>query len=180
MQNQHLHAANSEAKPVSLESVFQAMENWRSNKSKYGATIPDDVWLQIFQLEERYSFQKIRQIFAITKQTYFNKRLQLLGKEPPQAEHDEQTPKPVSADFSEAIISDNPLQSPLTPAAPPLTRPDPKCLQKADPHPASFLDYSTVVVEFIRADGKRMKIHTTDKSFRELMRVFFEEGDASL
>ncbi|HEV2523536.1 MAG TPA: hypothetical protein VGU44_00190 [Gammaproteobacteria bacterium] len=127
MQNQHLHAANSDAKSVSLESVFQAMENWRSNKSKYGATIPDDVWLQIFQLEERYSFPQIRQIFAVTKQAYFNKRAQLLGKKTP--EHDEQTPSNVPGGFSEAIIPDTPLQSPQTPATSPLTRTDTKCLK---------------------------------------------------
>lgn len=181
MQNQHLHSTDLNSKPASLDSVFKAMEYWRKNKSKYGASIPDEIWLQLFQLEKAYPLSKIKQIFGISKKTYLNKRAELQGKINP---YQSQPVHDVPTGFSEAIVSDTPPQFPGPDETPQLTRTDKKSLRKKDrdddSNPATFLDFSTVVVEFIRADGQRMKIHTTDKSFRELMRVFFEEGGTAL
>ena len=178
MQNNHTHSVESNVKPVSLDSVFQSMEHWRNNKTTYGTNIPDEVWRQIFQLEETYPVPKITKIFAISTKTYLHKRAELQGKInslPSQPAHS------ITSGFSEAIISENPQQSSHRDKdkIQPLTRSDVKSLRKKDhdADPASFIDFSTVVVEFIRADGQRMNIHTTNKSFSELMRVFFEERE---
>ena len=69
MQNNHTHSVESNVKPVSLDSVFQSMEHWRNNKTTYGTNIPDEVWRQIFQLEQTYPVPKITKIFAISTKT---------------------------------------------------------------------------------------------------------------
>ena len=172
------HPADSNSQRATLDAAFQAIEHWRKNKATYGANIPDEVWSKIFPLEETYSPSKIRQIFAISKQTYLSKRTELQGKKnvcQSQPAHN------LSSGFSEAVINDMPSWLDETPRLTNMATTT-KPLKKTDhdAYPASFLDLSTVVVEFIRADGQRMKIHTTDKSFRELMRVFFEEGGTGL
>lgn len=42
--------------------------------------------------------------------------------------------------------------------------------------PARIPATNTLVVEFCRADGRIMKIHTTTDSFSELMKAFFGGG----
>jgi hypothetical protein len=42
--------------------------------------------------------------------------------------------------------------------------------------PARIPATNTLVVEFCRADGRIMKIHTTTDSFAELMKAFFGGG----
>lgn len=194
MQTQYIDSVNSTSKATSLESVLQAMAHWRMNKSKYGAIIPDKLWLQIFQLEQAYPPEKIRQVFSISKNNYLHKHAELLqdkgaptqvkqgqGGQRHKQESDFHAPQhgSVPSVFSEAIISEETMQSSLPDSTPRLTKADIRSLKKPDPHPSTFLDLSTIVVEFIRADGQRMKIHTTKQSFKELIDVFFEAGETS-
>ena len=53
-----------------------------------------------------------------------------------------------------------------------------KKLKSNDNHLAGYVDLNTVIVEYIRPDGHRLKIHTTNQSLGEVMRAFSQTGVA--
>ena len=136
-------------KIVTFESVSKDMVDWRDNKVTLGQKIPDDIWKDIFILIEKFPKTNICGAFNIT-----NAQLRAKIKE-----------NDLQKDIS--IEPENNNQHlkfvEIKPA------PENNSYYKPEKIPAT----NTLVVEFCRADGRIMKIHTTTDSFAELMRAFF-------
>ncbi len=49
-------------------------------------------------------------------------------------------------------------------------------LKSTHTRPADYLDPTTIIVECIRPDGHRLKIHTTCKRVSTVMDAFFTQG----
>ena len=148
--------------PVTLDDAFKAMQDWRSNKSKYPERgIPDQVWKVLFQLESvGYTSKDIRSLFKLTSEQYDRKRLQLIGPflgQPEQASSD-------AARFCEATLSINPKVD-----IPPLTtKKEIAYLKSNRQDPEDYLDLTTIIVECVTPDGRRINIHTTTKSIDQV------------
>lgn len=138
---------------VTLDSAVKAMEHWRANKRNRLEPIPEPIWQQIFILLDRFSESTLRTALCISTDQ-FQRRL---------AERDKKIslskPPSPAMDFCEAT------QIPSLP-------PSKSQLYK----PAKIPATNTLVVEFCRADGQIMKIHTTTDSFSDLMKAFFVGG----
>lgn len=138
--------AQQKPSAVTLDTLAQAINNWRANKKSMQERIPDSIWEQVLILSEKYSEASLRAATGISS-AQFRRKL---------AEHSTPaTPKKPSAqvDFCEVKqIKPNP----------PLYKPN------------KILATNTLIVEFCRDDGRIMKIHTTTDSFAELMKAFFE------
>lgn len=139
------------APAITLDSVVKAMEVWRSNKKCVQEQIPEAIWQQIIPLLNRFSEATLRSALGLTT-AQFRRRLE----EPVDAitAHKPLAETPPHIDFCEA----KEIKTPQTPS-----------LYKPSRIPAT----NTLVVEFCRADGRLMKIHTTTDSFAELMKAFF-------
>ncbi len=172
--------------PITLDSVFKDMRHWRKHKNEYPeAGIPDGVWRKIFQLEDSgYTTRELKRLFTLNSKQHDLKRCQLrqshdhnrapLGLKMPQSQP-EQTENP--AVFCEAVVKTERQQN--IPALTQAANNTKKALstlksthQKAD----SYLDLTTIIVECIRPDGQRLKIHTTSQSLDTVMQAFFEQG----
>lgn len=135
---------------ITLDDVLKAMDQWRANKRKRAEQIPESIWQQIFALHERFSESTLRSALGISAAQFQRKLAEYNRQAVPSA------PLPVM-DFCEIKQS------------PPLLK---NSLYK----PAKIPATNTLVVEFCRADGQVMKIHTTTDSFAQLMQAFFIGG----
>jgi hypothetical protein len=129
---------------ITLDSVLQSLASWRATKTSRSEPIPDDIWKSIFSLEARFPDLPVHSIFGIPKTQYQRKRDESQSSTVPTF-----TVRQPRVDFCEA-------------------KEEQACYQ-----PARIPATNTLVVEFCRADGKIMKIHTTTDSFAELMKAFF-------
>lgn len=140
---------SSKQTPATLAKVIEAMDHWRTNKNSPQEPIPETIWQQIFLLlEQNIPQSRIQAATGITRRQLNQK---LMEHSKPYAPNNQSaTPSPV-IDFCEVRQekSSTPYQSCKIPAT------------------------NTLVVEFCRADGRIMKIHTTTDSFAELMKAFF-------
>jgi hypothetical protein len=141
---------SSQGKAIALEDMIRAMTDWRNNKGMRNEQIPDELWKNIFTLLNQFSVQTLCATLGISKMQFQRKLDEHTSHVVTQ---NQQTSKP-PMDFCEA--REAPPSSSYKPARIPAT--------------------NTLVVEFCRADGRIMKIHTTTDSFAELMKAFFGGG----
>lgn len=175
-----------ETEVVTLENVFKSIQHWRTHKKAYpGCAIPDEVWGKIFILAEQdeYSPSSLRQFFKLNSEQYNRKNQELMGKASP-----EKKPINHSNEENKASLPATPLVEAVpTPDSniPPLkaaadnTKKAMKSLKSTKPFETSMLDSTTVVVECIRADGQRLKIHMTAQRLDVVMEAFFNQNNAS-
>ena len=172
---------------VTLDEVFKAVQHWRHNKKDYDKPgIPDTVWLMIFQLEDNggYSPKELKRLFTLNSGQYVVKRSQLLStsKSPAQPSTTVDTtvpPHQPKVAFAQVTVETDP---PIKTAVPSLseaanaTRQVVSHLKSTHSRPADYLDPTTIIVECIRPDGHRLKIHTTCKRVSTVMDAFFAQG----
>ena len=168
---------------ITLDDVFKALQHWRDNKTKYeGSGIPKEVWYKIFQLEKAgYKESQLRRLFDLNTTQYRKKREQLTQTqseptvEPSSSESTEVEEKDV-VQFGEAVVVHEETQDvpPLTQAAN-QTKSAISQLKSTSDRMDSYLDTTTVIVECIRDDGHRLKIHTTSERLDIVMRTFFNK-----
>lgn len=132
------------SKITTLDDVVQAMDEWRANKKNPQEPIPEAIWRSIYVLLDKFQETTIRAALGISSMQLRRK----LEERSAQPTATQQPPALPAVDFCEVK-----------------TQP----IYKAAKIPAT----NTLVVEFCRADGQIMKIHTTTDSFAELMKAFF-------
>lgn len=135
---------------VNIGELLNQLEEWRSQKGNRSEAIPDDIWQQVFHLETQFGPKRLRAMLNISNKQYDNKRNELLGNNHQNDDciqvPDNITPQPVS--FCQAKVK---------PSFPKV----------------NTLSLETVIVEFHRADGGIMKVHTTTASFQEIIDAFY-------
>ena len=143
----------NQAKSITLEDMLRAMEGWRTNKETRNEQMPDALWKNIFSLLNKFSTKTLCDTLGITKMQFQRKLDEHTPHAATQSQKTQKTHK-TPLDFCEAKdTSSSHLYKPVR-------------------IPAT----NTLVVEFCRADGRIMKIHTTTDSFAELMKAFFGGG----
>jgi len=179
----------TKAIPITLDSVFKDMRHWRKHKNEYpGAGIPDNVWRKLFQLEDNgYAAKELKCLFTLNSRQYDLKRHQLYQSRdqsitPVGLTKNQSTPKqsdsPVG--FCEAVVKTERQQTiPALTQAASNTKKALSTLKSTHQKAESYLDLTTIIVECIRPDGQRLKIHTTSKSLDTVMQAFFEQGVSS-
>ncbi len=163
----------STATPLTLDSVFKAVKHWREHKKDYKSNgIPNDLWKKFFQLEENGMVStEVKRLFSLNSQQYAKKRHELIGEaipsNPPNAAK-------ASIKFCEVNVKPSSGQSipPLTQTAK-TTQKTLSHLRSTDRSAEHYLDLTTLIVECIRPDGHRLKIHTTTQSLDQVMQAFF-------
>jgi len=151
-QNNGTLEQNSHSQP-SLENVLKEFEEWRKNKKHSATPIPDQLWHKVFDLAEIYTELKVRAIFGINTQQYSTKYKVLRSSK---CAAPEQIAKEDSPELCEIKIK-------------------PTTKKKSSYQPQPLPSAKTLVVEFCRADGRVMKIHTTQDSIPTLMKAFYSE-----
>jgi len=131
---------------ITLDGVMLALANWRANKGTRGEQIPNDIWQSIFLLVKKYPDMPVTTMLGITK-------MQLQRKLDERTTTTDAPAKPREYPRMDFCEPKEETSLPYKPARIPAT--------------------NTLIVEFCRADGRIMKIHTTTDSFAELMKAFF-------
>lgn len=173
---------------VSIDSVFKELQHWRKNKKNYDCHgIPDNIWKSIFQLEaEGRPDKELRRIFGLNSEQYRKKHTQhyqLQTSSRPNVTKAHSINGVTKANnvapiqFSEAMIDNAGQHSPILPLAQAAqkTKQAISQLKSTDNNPERYLDTSTIIVECIRPDGHRLKIHTTNHRLDVVMRAFFSQ-----
>ena len=138
---------------TTLDNVVEAMVHWRINKKSLQEPIPESIWQQIFVLLEKFPEPTLRAATGISS-NQFRRKLHERSEGVKSASSIAKVSSPALIDFCEVKTSKSmPQPSLYKPAKVPAT--------------------NTLIVEFCRADGQIMKIHTTTDSFAELMKAFF-------
>ena len=174
---------------TSLDEVFKAVQHWRDHKTDYkGVGIPDDIWVKIFQLESQgYTGIQLRRLFGLNSAQYSRKYMTLTQED--NSATIDATPKsvktkppmPPPGEFGEAIVSSAQQAVPsLETVAANQTRQALSQLKSTHRQAESYLDINTVIVECIRPDGHRLKIHTTSERLDVVMQNFFAKDSALL
>jgi hypothetical protein len=152
---------NTEHK-ATLDDVSLAMKCWRETKKNSSDSMPDEIWINIFKLADMHSEKRVRVFLGITT-TQYAERYRKLS---PQLNRS-QTPDP-SPEFCEATIPPDRERQ---------TRSSVQALRSNKPALESYIDTNTIIVECIKPDGHRIKIHAVQKNIREIMLAFFDAGD---
>lgn len=139
---------NLESTDVTLDSVIQSLKDWRANKRVYGEPIPAEIWDSVFALVNKFPDLPIYSVLGITK-AQFKRKLDERKSGTVKPAYGHELPRMDFCEAKEPPSSYKPARIPAT---------------------------NTLVVEFCRADGRIMKIHTTTDSFAELMKAFFGGG----
>jgi hypothetical protein len=162
--------------PITIESALIEFEHWRMNKDQYTSKgIPDELWLKVFKLAETNSNSRIRAIFGINNKQYNYKYEELTRAGlPPLKRAPNKSEQESKINFCEVNVGNNDELRLSTESS--ATAKAVSYLKSNDNDPATYLDLSTIIVECIRSDGKRLKIHTTTKKIPEVMKAFFECG----
>ena len=133
-----------------LEKVHNEIENWRAKKKSQGEKMPDTLWKKVISVCKQFPDQtKICRRLFITK-------AQLKSK---------------LREFSDETLFNDPVELCRIPKVQSL--PSYKAVEDG------FSALSTLVVEFCRADGCVMKIHTTTKSIHDLINNFLGSHHAT-
>jgi len=176
----------SEAEGVTLESVFESIQYWREHKDAYpNRAIPDEIWKKVFILAEqgKYSPLSLRQFFKLNSDQYNRKHQALMGGSSPEEKptnssvEEKQTLSP-SITFGEAVVNPD-TDIPSLKAAAGKTKKAVKVLKSTEPFEISMLDPTTAVIECIRSDGHRLKIHITTQRLDALIETFFSQANIS-
>ncbi len=162
--------------PVTLDQVDKAMSHWRTNKSKNEqSSIPDDIWKTFFKLvdEGNHSASKLRSLFGINSAQYKKKHLELCGSNVKKTN--------IVSTAALCEVSTQPTQAVaeipgLTVTQAAETKKTINHLKSTHQDPKNYLDTSTIIVECIHPDGRRLKIHTTNQSLDLVMKTFYQSG----
>ncbi len=180
---------------ATLDEVFSHIQNWREHKNESGQrAIPDKIWRKIFELEStgRYSATFLRRTFGLNSQQFKTKKSQLLDDEIASVTTvdncltDKNTLSVThEPQFCEAIVSsetatNTPTLTSVESEKAMATKISVEQLKSTQQKPNSYLNMSTIIVEYIRPDGHRLKIHTTTESIHHVMQSFGAEGSQSL
>jgi len=131
---------------ITLEGVYKELESWRAKKQSQGEKMPDTLWKKIISVYKKFPDQtKICRRLLITKP-------QLKAK---------------LREFGDESLFNDPVELCEIPKI--QTIPSYRAVEDG------FSALTTLVVEFCRADGCVMKIHTTTKSIQELINNFLGE-----
>lgn len=156
---------------TTVDSVMIDMQRWRNNNknNKIPQPIPLSIWHQVFTLSKNHSPSIIRKLLGISKAQYDKKFAELFPtQQPPQEVLSEKiTPAVPVVEFCEVNATKIPHAA-INSAI------------KHKPHYEELPKYigvNTVIVEFCRADGKIMKIHTTSHCFKEIIDSFYTGVD---
>jgi hypothetical protein len=152
---------NTEHK-ATLDDVSLAMKCWRETKKNPGDPMPDEMWLNIFKLADMHSEKRVRIFLGITSIQYAERYRKLSPKL-----NSPKTPDTPTAFCEASIAPDRENQ----------TRSSVQTLRSNKPALESYIDTSTIIVECIKPDGHRIKIHAVQKNIREIMLAFFDAGD---
>jgi len=165
---------------VTLGSVLRDIEHWRANKNQYpNKSIPDTIWRNIFELAKVHSLSRIKSIFGVSSNQYNLKHQQLVQAALPSIKQAEnRSEKQPHADFCEVEIDKLGATVTPLPNVQHATSAAVAGLKSNDNDPSSYLDLSTIIVECIRPDGRRLKIHTTTKKINEVMQAFFDGSNS--
>ena len=139
---------------TSLDELVKAFEQWRASKKNPATPIPDALWHALFTLAKAHPVSKLCAFLGINAKQYQNKYGQLHAAQPTQdstVSTDKGTLKLCRVDIRESL-----------PKAAPMTT------------------VNTIIVECCRADGQRLKIHTTHECIETVMNNFYAgQDDAS-
>lgn len=135
---------------IDLEKIYKEIESWRTKKKNQGEKMPDALWKKVIILCKQFPNQtKIRRRLLITKPQLKNKL----------------------REFGDDFVFNDPVELCKIPKIQNV----PTYKKVED----SFSTLSTLIVEFCRADGCIMKIHTTTKSIQELINNFLGESNVT-
>ncbi len=171
---------------VSIDAVMNKLQHWRDNKSSYpGSGIPDAVWEMIFSLEGAgHRATTLRSLFGLSSAQYTRKREQLKAAPAKKSNPSTSTKAPkrdTSATFAEvSVTSSGPPQAgvPSLAQAAANNQQAVKHLRSTNTSAEQYLDPTTIIVECIRPDGHRLKIHTTNNRLDVIMQTFFAHKTA--
>ncbi len=169
---------------VTLDTTFNALKHWREHKEEYeGSGIPDKLWKMFFQLEKNgLSGSDIRRVFSINSQQYTKKRAELMPDhhvKTAAAFPKKQSDDLVKTDIKFCKVNVKPGIDQSIPSLTQTSKTSKKTLSQlrsTDSSPEHYLDLTTIIVECIRADGRRLNIHTTTQSLDQVMQAFFTQG----
>ena len=173
--------------PLSIDAVLSKLQHWRDNKSSYpDSGIPNTVWEMIFSLEAAgHRAATLRSLFGLNSAQYTKKREQL--KAPPTKKSNPIASTKTPSKASEPINSETFAEVSVTSSAPPQAEVPSlaeaaannqqavKHLRSTNTSPEQYLDTTTIIVECIRSDGYRLKIHTTNNRVDAIMQAFFNQ-----
>ena len=146
--------------PLSIAEVFEELQQWRRARPIHGQhNIPDPLWEKIFALAKENGASKIRQIFGISAKQFNTKLAEQTNRG--------RTITPPVSDMTAPLRAPLPpidLCEALTPAS---------FSESCDPYDEVPIATHTLMVQFRRADGKIMTIHTTTQRIGEIMQSFF-------
>ena len=171
-----------ESSKITIDAVEKKLIHWRNNRKQYpGTGIPNEIWLQIFSLEtaER-SVHRLRAIFGLNSQQYKKKHAELIAQKTiiekavvKSTPLPEAPAKPITA-FAEVCV-ENTAVPPLSPDVQ-ATKNTIKAIKNTKVDLDTLLDTSTVIVECIRSDGHRLKIHTCSQRVDIIMQTFYSQS----
>lgn len=174
-----------QASAVTLDSVEQAIANWRANKDQHpGTGIPDNIWRQIFSLESpTRSAHKLRAMFGLNSQQYKKKYAQLItGNTTPETAPVTSTPLPAAPAKPNNAFAEVCVESQAAPSLASevqATKDTIKAIKQTKIDLDELLDPNTVVVECIRNDGHRLKIHTCSQRIDVILQAFYSQAMAA-
>lgn len=162
----------SAAKPT-LDSVYALMNNWRKNKSKLGANIPDDLWREIFSLETKFPRHELCKLFGLNSAQYKTKQKQLCCAD---EDASNKLAVPVKTEAETITLTEVQLLKDISQPTPQQSL-DAKTAksqlkQLSNLSEPLVLDRQTVIVEIHRHDGACMKIHVHTGPLKTLMNDF--------
>lgn len=168
---------NSSAQPITLDFIYEKIKYWRDHKKEFDQkAMPDQIWGMIFtfQKQKDYSDSEIKKLFSLNSQQYSKKYTQLMATEENKAELSTSTEP---AQFSEVEVSSEPLINvvPSLTGKVQVANEAVAHLKSPDNSLKTYVDIKTIVVEYIRPDGHRLKIHTTTSSIADVMQAFGKE-----
>lgn len=173
---------NSSPSPLTIESTLQALTHWRNNKNNKELYpepgIPSKVWKMFFALEEQgYPSKTIRQMFSVNSAQYKKKKQAVQNNAPNTNANPTKTVSKVSPiNFCEAVVQSNTDTAKVANLNKAIeNRQVVKQLKSTTDNPADYLDFTTVIIECIRPDGHRLKIHASNQSIDIIMKTFYHE-----
>ncbi len=177
-------SSNQQKSNVTLDQAFQAVSHWRNNKDQYeNRGIPDNVWKLVFQLENQgYLPKDLKRALSLNSKQYDEKKNQIVSTLAKTAEKINDLKAVNSGDDGSNIFCEAKIKPVDAPAIPSLSDAVQKnkqavaTLKSTINKPQDYLDMTTIIVEYIRPDGHRLKIHTTSESIHKVMSAFARQG----
>jgi len=160
---------------VTFDSVFKELQKWRNNKGSGAGSsrsIPNSIWEQIFALEQSsYKGTDLRRMFVLNALQYKKKYEELA------------TPQKIAAPslepFAEVSIPVKLKNQPLPERAKLKAVEDIKSeitqIKSSKKVSDDFSAIKTIIVELVRPDGYKLRIHTTNDSVDLVMASFMNQ-----